>query len=428
MRTIRLALAISCLFVPDVILASNGAPVERIADFIENNYFDPAKAREVATDLRESAKAGAFDSIDSSRELAANLTGRLRKVDRHFSVTWSGSPAANSVSPAAPANAAMSPELVERRGAYGFRRVEMLPGALGYIDMRSFADFDGSKPEEPARKAADAALDLIATSDAVILDLRENGGGSPAMVGYLVSAFTPADANIYNVFHSREGTESESPRQPYARPRLSEPLFVLISGRTGSAAEAAAYTLQAAKRAVIVGETSAGAANPGGFFPVGDGFNVFVSTGSPVNAVTGKNWEGIGVVPDVAVSSEGALKRAEILALEAVLARRPADPANIDTSWTLEAWRAQAAPTAQSLLADYVGTFGEIAIKAIDGALTMQQGKRPAWKLIQLKDDSFFAASDPARRVIFERDSAGKVTGFEIRLASGRSAWFARQG
>ena len=130
--------------------------------------------------------------------------------------------------------------------------------------------------------------------DAVIIDLRYNGGGSPAMVGYLVSAFTPRDADIYNVFHGREGTESERPKDAYASPRLDVPLYVLISGLSASAAESTTYTLQAAHRATVVGEPSAGAANPGGEFPVGDGFNVFISTGTPVNPVTGKNWEGVG--------------------------------------------------------------------------------------------------------------------------------------
>jgi len=106
--------------------------------------------------------------------------------------------------------------------------------------MRMFADFEFGKPNEPARRAVDAALTMMSNADAVIIDLRNNGGGSPAMVGYLVSAFTKPDANIYNEFRRRDERFSERPGDFYATPMLDVPVFVLISARTASAAEAAA--------------------------------------------------------------------------------------------------------------------------------------------------------------------------------------------
>src|SRR6185503_6003675 len=147
----------------------------------------------------------------------------------HFNVSWRPAAAAEKAPPSA--STPPAPELADQRSAYGFRRVEMRPGGIGYIDLRFFADFNFAKLNEPPRKIADAALTMLSGADAVILDLRNNGGGAPAMVGYLVSAFTAADADIYNVFHSRDNTESERPGQAYASPRVDVPLFVLISGR-----------------------------------------------------------------------------------------------------------------------------------------------------------------------------------------------------
>jgi hypothetical protein len=400
--------------------ASDREYVEHIADLIENNYFDPVRAHAVAGGLRAAARAGELDRFTEPRELAAALTERLRKVDRHFAVTWSGpSPMPEQRRERVPT---MSFGQLDRRNAFGFRRVEMLPGAIGYLELRSFADFDTARADEPARKAADAALQLVADADAVILDLRDNAGGSPAMVGYLVSAFTPADANIYNTFRTRDRASSERPKQLYPQPRLDVPLYVLTSPRTGSAAESVAYTLQAAKRAVIVGERSGGAANPGGIFPVGGGFNVFVSTGTPVNPITGTNWEGTGVTPNIAVPTEDALYRAQVTALETVLAKR----ASVDTQWALEALRAEASPTAVARPGDYAGVYGAASIEARSGGLFLKQGQRPPWKLVRIRDETFFAGGDPSRRVVFERDAAGKVRGFEIRFASGRSNYFAR--
>lgn len=417
-----LALALG-LLAASLALGANRDPIDRIADFIDNNYFDPAKAREVATGLRAAAKAGEFDAFGEPRALAAALTSRLRKIDRHFTVTWQGPTSTPEPSRSAPAAAFGQ---LDRRGAFGFRRVERLPGAIGYIDLRTFADFDTAKRDEPARRAADAALELISTADAVILDLRDNGGGSPAMVGYLVSAFTPADADIYNTFKSRDRTSSERPQQLHPRPRVDVPLYVLTSGRTGSAAESTAYTLQVAKRATIVGERSGGAANPGGFFPVGDGFNVFVSTGTPVNPITGTNWEGRGVEPDVDVAAEQALHRAQVIALETILARRPSDSGNIDAQWALDALRAEKLAPKGPPLADYAGRYGEALVEVLDGRLTLQQGNRLPWELSRLQHDTFFEAGEPSRRVVFERDAAGKVKGLEIRLSTGRTTWFGR--
>lgn len=397
-----------------------------VAKAIEDNYFDPAKGKAVADGLRAAAAKGEFDSLTDPRDLSRVLSERLRPLDHHFNVAWQPEDAPRPAGSPPPASR-LSYEDELRRGAYGFRRIEMLPGAVGYIDMRGHADFAFGNPDDPARRAIDAALQLVSGADAVIIDLRDNGGGSPAMVGYLVSAFTPKDAKIYNVFHSREGTESERPAETYARPRLDVPLYILTSARTGSAAEATAYTLQAAKRATIVGETSAGAANPGGPAPVGGGFSVFVSRGAPINAVTKANWEGVGVKPDVAVPAADALVKAQILALEAVLAKRPNGPEAVDNRWALEALKAEANPPAGiGGLDQLTGAYGDLVVTRTGSILTMQRGKRPPAVLVPLGDLTFFVKGEPSRRVVFEQDAAGKTVGLELRFSGGQSARFRR--
>jgi hypothetical protein len=166
---------------------------DRIAALIEERYFDPARAKVLAAELRAAAAKGEFDATTDPRDLAVVLTDRLRPSDAHFGVSWSPpgtAPAAGQPRPSEPSEAQQRAEqaLVERRLNYGFRSVGVLPGAIGYIDMSAFADFDGrSQPDAPARRAADAAVQLVSGADAVIIDLRDNGGGSPAMVGYLAS-------------------------------------------------------------------------------------------------------------------------------------------------------------------------------------------------------------------------------------------------
>jgi len=388
--------------------------VAAVAGRIRDLYFDPAAGDSIADALEAEAAAGAFDDLTDERDLAAALSRRLRPLDAHFNVAWDANapagpvPARRAPTPgAAPAagDAARPPaNPMEARGHYGFRKVEILPGNVGYIDLRQFSNIDFDNPADPARRAADAALAFVADADAVIFDLRDNGGGAPSMVGYLTSAFTPPDAPIYNVFHSREGVESEAPAVFHPSPRLEVPVYVLISGRTGSAGEAFPYTLQGARRATIVGEASVGAANPGGMVPVGGGFAVFISQGSPRNPNTGRNWEGTGVQPDVAAPWDQALTRAHMLALEGIVA---ADASRRDAAWALEAMNAGPAP---GDLSAYAGAYGEQTVSVVGERLQIVRGRRPPVVLAPLGDGLFTVVGDPARRVRFTRDPAGRVT------------------
>ncbi|WP_165829088.1 S41 family peptidase [Caulobacter radicis] len=402
--------------------------VDGVAQAIADNYYDAAKGAAVAAELRAEAAKGTYDRLTDPRDLATTLSERLRPLDHHFNVSWSAEPPqAPRPAPGPSAAAVPGPQRVDpiKRANYGIRRVEILNGNLGYIDMRMFAHFEFGDPDAPARKAIEAALQLVAGADAVIIDLRDNGGGSPAMVGYLASAFTPRGADIYNTFKYREGTESEAPKDWYPAPRLETPLYVLISGRTGSAAEALAYTLKNAKRAVIVGEASGGAANPGGPVPVTGGFSIFVSNGSPVSPITKTNWEGDGVQPDVAVPAAKALDTARGLALEAVL-KTAAGPAAQDARWALETLRAEAAPPAAGPLADYVGAYGAVEIVQVDGRLAMKRGRRPLTVLLPLGGETFTVAGESGRRVVFERDAKGAVSALEAVGYEGGGSRFRR--
>jgi hypothetical protein len=279
--------------------------VGAVADAIEDHYFDPARGRAIAEDLRRDADAGTFDALATPQALAEALTTRLRPLDRHFRVRW------QAAGDAAAARAPRRP--FKPRAPNGIAVVETLPGNVGHLRLTDFAHFDDV--DTAARLAMDEALEELSQTRAMIVDLRACRGGSPAMVGYLASAFVAPGADIYNTFRSRTGgTASEAPDSPYANPRTQVPLFVLVDGGTASAAESFAYTLQSAGRATVVGERSAGAANPGGEVEVGDGYTVFVSDGTPINPITHANWEGSGVQPDVAAASDGALDAALQLA------------------------------------------------------------------------------------------------------------------
>ncbi len=391
---------------------------ERVAAAIEENFFDEQRAHAIAAEVRAAAAAGRYD-ITNEADLAAALTATLSPHDGHFRVEYRP-PQPNA--PARPQGGFGN----DARAAYGIPGVTMYPGGIGVVDFRLLADFD---PENFAAKyALDSAFTMLHGSQALILDLRDCAGGSPTMVGYIVGHFFPEGANVYNTFHSRRGDMEETPpEQPASGRRLDTPLFVLTSGRTGSACESVAYTLQAAGRTTIVGEPSAGAANPGGLLPVGDNLGVFVSFGTPVNPITHSNWEGAGVQPNVAVPVADALTRARTLALEGAI-RTPTDESGArEAQWALDSLRAESAAYPRNLR-DYAGTYGPRSIAVENGRLILRRDRRPALVLLPLGRDQFaVAGAAPLQRITFERGARNRITAMRLSLVDGQELRDARQ-
>jgi hypothetical protein len=402
------------------------AVAESVAQDIEQNYFDPTRAHDIAAELRANAARGAYDRDTNPLDLAAALTAALHPHDGHFTVRYEGA-AAQAAPRNGPPPSGPSDDAVAREN-YGFRRVDILAGGVGVIAMNQFADFDPSEPAttQPARQAADNAIQAVASARAIIIDLRGSRGGSPAMVGYIGGYFRPAGANIFNTFHSRRGDLSEAPTGDPTHARLlNTPLYILVDGATGSAAESLPYTLQSAHRATIVGERTDGRANPGGPFPAAEGFTVFVSVASPENPITHTNWEGTGVRPDVVTTSADALTRAHQLALERIAEADPRSDAGIESQWVLDGLRAEQSPRTAAQLAPFVGEYGLARIVIEGDHLTYASLRRPPLTLIPLSNDLFVGAQEPFSHYQFERN-AGRVTAINVLGPHGPIARYQR--
>jgi C-terminal processing protease CtpA/Prc len=200
---------------------------------------------------------------------------------------------------------------------FGFERAQRLAGNVGYLEIRSFA-FDAAMVDS----ALAAAMTFLGNTDALIIDVRRNGGGDPAMVAAVCSYLLPPNTLI-NKFYWRPDNRWDEFRtghvsgRPYGTRR---PVYVLTSDETFSGAEEFAYDMQTQRRGEVVGDTTGGGAHPGGLRRVTDTFGVFVPAGRAVNPVTGTNWEGTGVRPDVPVPADAALRTAHLRALERLVA------------------------------------------------------------------------------------------------------------
>lgn len=271
---------------------------------LQERYIDADVAERMAAAIRKDQAAGVYAAMQSRIEVAQALTQTLQGIsrDRHLRVFDSPPPRPTMAT----------------RPAVG--RVEVLPGNVGYVQVPSFV----ATPDEASPVFA-AALKTVADTAALIVDLRGNGGGHPGTVALLAAYFVGPEPVLLATIDNRSQQSRSESRTPatVAGPRYgaSRPVYLLVDRRSASAGESLAYFLQALKRATIVGEQSAGAANPGGIIRLPGDFAAFVPTGRVTNPVTGANWEGTGVTPDIVTASHDALDAAVKAAAEAVKVR-----------------------------------------------------------------------------------------------------------
>ena len=210
---------------------------------------------------------------------------------------------------------------------FGIHRVERLDGNIGYLDLRRVPVPANAGP------AIAAAMELVAGTYALIIDLRRNGGGSPEGVVFWCSyLFTERPTHLNDIFHADTGETRQFWALPYVPGTryVDRPVYVLTSSHTFSGGEDFCYTLQALGRAQVIGETTGGGAHPTRPFPISPAVHIAIPFARSINPVTGTNWQGTGVVPDVAVPEEQAYDVAYGLALRHVLAMDDLPPPIVD--------------------------------------------------------------------------------------------------
>lgn len=302
----------------DFSAAEQRAVLTAAADVIEKRYVDVEQAPKVAAQLRKAA-AQRRQPADG-KAFAQEITDDLRKTsgDGHLGLSYSATPI-----PEASGDESFSAAEMERfygpQLNHGVEKIERLEGNVMLLDLRVFP------PPSMAGDVFAAAMTVVAQGDALIVDLRRNGGGGETvnlLMGYLVEGGRPLTGSYDRPSDTRR-YESVPHWVPGRRFGTTKPVYVLTSKRTFSAAEAFAYDLQALKRATIVGEVTGGGAHPFAYRRVHAHFAVDVPEGRSINPITGGNWQGVGVKPDVAVPADQALAKAVELARAAVGRAKP---------------------------------------------------------------------------------------------------------
>lgn len=280
---------------------------------VDEYYVFPEVAKKMEEAVRAHLQHGDYDSLTDGDAFADRLTTDFRAVsqDKHLNVGFSPAKLPDAPPGPNPDAAAQYRRQMERVNC-GFEKVELLMGNVGYLKFNMFADPAVCGP------TATAAMNFLGNVDALIIDLRENGGGDPKMIAFLCSYLFPQPTHLNDVWTRKGNTTQQFWTLPYVPGKLltDKPVYVLTAKRTFSGAEEFTYDLKNLKRATIVGETTGGGAHLVGGHRIDDHFMIGVPFAQAINPVSKTNWEGVGVEPDVKVPAADALSTAQKLAAE----------------------------------------------------------------------------------------------------------------
>ncbi len=303
---------------PDMVINASDRQqvIDAMIQEMHKNYVFPEQAKKVEAVIRQHQKKGAYDAITSAEKLSATLSDHVvaQTKDKHLRVMYSARPIPLESKDKKPSAEEQAHQLAGMKSQnFGVERVERLPFNIGYLDLRAFA------PAKDSAETLAAAMTLLAHTEAMIIDLRRNGGGDPVTVTMLASYLLDERTHMTDMYY-RTGDRTEqmwsSDVVAGARFGQKKDVYVLTSKDTFSAAEDFSYALKNLKRITVVGETTGGGAHPGDVMRLNAHFAMFVPNGRSLGPVTKANWEGVGVAPDVSVPAEDALKTAQLAILK----------------------------------------------------------------------------------------------------------------
>jgi len=285
--------------------AAIDAAVRSVTAVFAAEYFDIPLSKTAAATINSRLAAGRYAGATSPADLAQRLTRDFFELtkDKHIFVAVPR--------PRAPGGGGGSSEKRDVPTTAGFRRTEIIAGNVGVFDLAFFM-----RPIEHREALADA-MEKLQPADALIIDMRENGGGSPGTVALLIGYLVDAPVQLFDIVRrdgSREAYATEA--TPPATRNGRRPIYVLTSSRTFSGGEGLPFLLQEMKRAVVIGEVTAGAANPGRPYPAGNLLEITIPNAHIVSAIAKSNWEGRGVTPDVAAPAADAFRIAHLRAID----------------------------------------------------------------------------------------------------------------
>ncbi|WP_170069418.1 S41 family peptidase [Spirosoma pollinicola] len=405
--------------------------IDSISLSLNRHYVFPAEAQRMSVYLNAQLQKKAYASLaNTPNELVKQLQADLSTVHHDPHLFMDYNPAFTAAAPGSPSSA--EEEMTQAKkywqaNNYLFRKVEVLPGNIGYFPFTGFVpDLAGAQP------TITAGLQFVANTNALIIDLRENMGGSPEMVSLLESYFFKTKTHMNDLINRSTNDTTVFYADPVKARNLSllMPIYILTSHRTFSGAEDFAYGMQMAKRAIIVGEKTGGGAHPTKPISVGQGIVISIPFARSLNPVTHTDWEGVGVIPTVSIEASQAFAKAQELALLEQLYAATTEQEKHQLAYLLDelAAQRQAQPLPVNVLRVYAGTYGPLTIYLNKNKLFCKNTEAGGL-LTELKHISNrrFVLDDTAH-VEFVKDSKGRYPTIKLYVSDGNIVEERRKG
>lgn len=385
--------------------------IDTVASCFERNYVSLEVAQKMSEHLYNRFSSGAYNEIRSIEEFFDSLTVDMRSIaqDRHINIYYKPDEYFESGIPDETIDEGWKVSLdQEKYFNFDFEKVERLLGNIGYLKFHQFRD------AEQAGATARAALNFLANCDALIIDLRRNGGGDPSMI-QLISSYFFDEPRHLNSFYIRR---SDSTQEFWAHaevkgPRMSDvDIFILISRHTFSAAEEFAYNLKHMGRATLVGEVTGGGAHHSEFHKIKYlNMEIKVPYAKAINPITGTNWEQVGVVPHIEASYSRSFDVAYLEAAKSARAKMTNAYKVERLDWVILGLQAKLNPITidEEILKGYVGRYGDYDISLVDGILYIQQGDYSNVELMPLSNSIFQWGTLDYLRIEFQKDQNNMV-------------------
>jgi len=399
---------------PSIDAATRAAIVDSVTAAIDSIYVLEEPAKRIVAGLRENLANGDYDALTDPADFARKLYEDAQAIshDGHFRIA-----AMLPLDPAVvEAEQDEDPADVERRRRlrrarnYGFHKAEILSGGVGYLR------FDEFSHGEDAFAAAAAAMNFLSNSNALIIDLRQNGGGSASMIRFVCGYLFEENTHLINWDVRAESKTVQSFSADYVPGRrlIEQPVYVLTSGNTFSAAEEFTFDLRNLERATVVGDTTGGGGHTvAGYTFDFDGFRIGIRIpyGRAYNPENNEGWEGVGVIPHIPVPANQALETAHADALRKLIEAEEDDQIIAVYEWGLKDLESRLNPIELSgkEMKQLVGSYGPRRIFVEDGALYYQRDDRPRYKMEPMGDDIFRVGDLDYFRLTFGRNDKGKI-------------------
>ena len=395
--------------------------VDSLCASMNREYVYPDKAVLMSNNLKSELKKGSYNKAKNNFDLGILLSNDMQQVfkDSHLSIRFDPQLATQLETPWQTMTEAERQQQYQmdvkgaQEGNFAFKRTERLSGNIGYVRWDGFVPL-----VDEAKSTIDAAFKFVSNCRAIIIDMRYNSGGSPDMVLQIQNYFFNQKVSMNEIISRSNDTLKRLTDPSKTDFKLNMPVYILTSRRSFSGAEDFTFGMQYNKRATVVGDTTGGGAHPTGSYSMGQGFVAFIpNSRAPIE----KDWEGKGILPNVAVPSEQALTKTQILIFTELLSKTKDEKVQNMCKWNINSLQSEIVKIPNTVvLGSYTGVYeGGLDFYFKDNQLFCKNAENGNL-VTELKyvDNNLFMLDDNVQ-VLFEKNSSGTYSQIKMLWKNG---------